>query len=70
MKMARRGGLEPEELKIQLEAAVDDGCKICREAAKNPLIKPCGDCGWIFQEFKEAIPKTNEGGGVKNDNER
>tara|TARA_R100000231_G_scaffold124340_1_gene94624 strand:- start:645 stop:857 length:213 start_codon:yes stop_codon:yes gene_type:complete len=66
---SKRNGLEPEVLIIQLEAAVDDGCKICREAAKNPLIKPCGWCGWIYQEFEEARPiqKTNDGGGVKND---
>ena len=64
--MAKRGGLEPEELIIEVRSALEsDACKICREAEKNPLIKPCGDCGWVFQQFKEAIPKTNDGGGVK-----
>tara|TARA_Y100001937_G_C7024538_1_gene287073 strand:- start:181 stop:366 length:186 start_codon:yes stop_codon:yes gene_type:complete len=59
--MSKRGGLEPEELIIEVRAELEsDACEICREAEKNPIIKPCGNCGWVFQEFKEAIPRKQQ----------
>ena len=31
----------------------EDGCKICREAITNPIIRPCGHCGTILEIFAE-----------------
>ncbi len=42
-------------LKIEVRAELEsDCCKVCKWAMEFEFIEPCGQCGWVFQEYNQA----------------
>lgn len=42
-------------LKVEVRSELEsDCCKVCKFAAEFEFIEPCGECGWVFQEYSQA----------------
>ena len=42
-------------LKVEVRSELEsDCCKVCKKAAEFEFIEPCGECGWVFQEYSQA----------------